>query len=237
MSDSAYRIYKIFAAVLCLCAIAVGGFLGWVSRGLAERPSEPVEEPIVLPTQTTIPETTPPTEPPMPENLSPEEQIYWEYFSAVEYRDSKTYNLSDMDGNGVPEMLIWQNPNILSEIVTIENGAPVSIVEGYDMFLCEGNILGKYGEGSGGSTVWYYEIDGTQAKPLVCLVWLFEKDQWHNSPDFTGNWDTMTPITEEEKDQILSRYLPIDRNYSDQSYLHFLYNDILRDAIAKCANE
>lgn len=237
MSDSAFRIYKIFAAVLCVCAVLLGGFFGWLSLSLDRKPSDSSVEPIVLPTQSTMPPTTPPTEPPMPESLSPEEQLYWEYFNTLEYKEHKTYTFSDMDGNGIPEMLIWNGPNRLCEIVTIENGAAVSICEGYDLFLCEGNILGEYGEGSGGSTVWYYEIDGSKLKPQVCLVWLFEKDQWHLSPDFTGEWATMTPITKERQKEILSQYLPMDKKYSDQDYLHFLYEDILSNPIGKCANE
>jgi len=228
MSDAAFRIYKLFAAGLCLFAITVGGFFGWLSLKWEQEPSEQMAEPIVLPTQATILPTAAPTEPPMPENLSPEEQLYWEYFQTLEYREHKSYTLSDMDGNGVPEMLIWNNPNVLCEIVTIENGAAVSVYEGYDSFLCEGNILGKYGEGSGGSTVWYYEIDGSELKPQVCLVWLFEKDQWYNSPDFTGDWSTMTPITKERQKEILSQYLPVEKEYPDQGYLHFLYHDITR---------
>lgn len=226
MSDRAFRIYKIFAAVLCVCAIFTGGFLGFLSLRLARKPESHPLEPIVLPTQTTVPPTTAPTDPPMPTNLSHEEALYLQYFNTLEYKENKSYTLSDMDGNGVPEMLIWNDPNVLEELVTIEDGVPVSILKGYDIFLCEGNILGKYGEGSGGSTVWYYKIDGAQAKPLVCLVWLFEKDQWHNSPDFTGDWATMTPITKERQREILSQYLPVDRNYSDHGYLHFLYHDV-----------
>ena len=227
MSDRAFRIYKIFAAVLCVCAIFTGGFLGFLSLRLERKPESHPLEPIVLPTQTTVPPTTAPAEPPMPTNLSHEEALYWQYFNTLEYKENKSYTLSDMDGNGVPEMLIWNDPNVLEELVTIEGGVPVSILKGYDIFLCEGNILGKYGEGSGGSTVWYYKIDGAQAKPLVCLVWLFEKDQWHNSPDFTGDWATMTPITKERQKEILSQYLPLDKSYSDHGYMHFLYNDIL----------
>lgn len=227
MSDRAFRIYKIFAAVLCVCAIFTGGFLGFLSLRLARKPESHPLEPIVLPTQTTVPPTTAPAEPPMPTNLSHEEALYWQYFNTLEYKENKSYTLSDMDGNGVPEMLIWNDPNVLEELVTIEGGVPVSILKGYDIFLCEGNILGKYGEGSGGSTVRYYKIDGAQAKPLVCLVWLFEKDQWHNSPDFTGDWATMTPITKERQKEILSQYLPLDKSYSDHGYMHFLYNDIL----------
>lgn len=227
MSGRAFRIYKIFAAVLCVCAIFTGGFLGFLSLRLERKPESHPLEPIVLPTQTTVPPTTAPAEPPMPTNLSHEEALYWQYFNTLEYKENKSYTLSDMDGNGVPEMLIWNDPNVLEELVTIEGGVPVSILKGYDIFLCEGNILGKYGEGSGGSTVRYYKIDGGQVKPLVCLVWLFEKDQWHNSPDFTGDWATMTPITKERQKEILSQYLPLDKSYSDHGYMHFLYNDIL----------
>ena len=227
MSDRAFRIYKIFAAVLCVMAVFTGGFFGWLSLKLEQKSGEQIVEPIVLPTQPALLPTAAPTEPTMPEKLSPEEQIYWQYHAALEYKERYTYTLSDMDGNGVPEMLIWQEPNGLREIVTIENGEAVSIIEDYDIFLCEESIIGRYGEGSGGSTVWYYAIDGSQAKPLVCLVWLFHEDQWYNSPDFTGEWATMTPITKEKQREILSKYLPLEKAYSDQSYLHFLYYDIL----------
>ena len=226
MSDSAFRIYKVFAAVLCVCAILLGGFFGWLNRGMDETPSEHPLEPIVLPTQTTIPETTAPVEPPMPENLSPEEQLYRAYHQSSEYREG-TYTLQDLDGNGVPEMLIRPDEDIY-EVVTIVDGEPVSLLSGYGLFLCEGNIVGEYSEGSGGCTVWYYEISGSQAKPLVCIVWMFHEDAWYTSTDYTGNWDTMTPITEEEKNVIVSQYFPVEKDYSDQSYLHFLYHDIMQ---------
>ena len=237
MSDRAFRIYKIFAAVLCVCAVLLGGFFGLLSLKIERKPEEHPLEPIVLPTQPTVPPTTPPTEPTMPVSLSPEEQIYWQYHAGVEYKESKTYTLSDMDGNGVPEMLIWQGSNGLREIVTIENGEAVSILEDYDIFLCEGNIVGRYGEGSGGCTVWYYEIDGSQAKPLICLVWLFHEAKWYNSPDFTGDWDTMSPISKERQVEILSQYLPLDKDFPETGYLDFLYRDLLSDTVAKGANE
>lgn len=215
MSDSAFRIYKIFAAVLCLFAIVVGGFFGWLSRDSVQKPSEPSAESILLPTQTTVP----PTE----ETLSPEEQVYLDYFTASEYRNGK-YTLQDLDGNGVPEMLIRPNEEV-HEIVTIVDGEPVVIMSDYGLFLCEGNIVGQYGEGSGGCTVWYYEIDGSKAKPLVCIVWMFREDAWYTSTDYTGDWDTMTPITKEQKAEIVSQYLPLE-NYSENGYLHFLYQDV-----------
>lgn len=223
MSDRAFRIYKIFAAVLCVCAIIVGGVFGWRSRKQVHQPDEPPAESLVIPTSTTVPETAV-----LPrETMSPEEQIYLQYFQASQYSGG-SYTLQDMDGNGIPEMLIWPDEEV-HEIVTIVDGKPVVIISDYGLFLCEGNILGQYGEGSGGCTVWYYEIKGSVAQPIVCIVWMFHEDAWYTSTDYTGSWDTMTPITEEEKNQIVSQFLPQEKDYSDQNYLHFLYNDILAE--------
>ena len=234
MSRRAFRIYKIFAVVLCACALFVGGLLGWLSRDLAQKPGQHPAESIVLPTQTNLPETTVPTEPTISETLSPEEQIYRDYFTFSEYRGGR-YTLQDLDGNGIPEMLIRPNEEV-HEIVTIVDGEPTVIISDYGLFLCEGNIVGQYGEGSGGCTVWYYEIDGSQTKPLECIVWLFHEDAWYTSTDYSGDWDTMTPITKEQKRKIVSKYLPLEP-YPESGYLHFLYNDITSDPIAECANE
>jgi len=216
MSESAFRVYKIFAAVLCLCSIAVGGFFGWLSRGSGQKPSEPSAGSVLLPTAAS-------TAPPIPETLSSQEKLYRDYFAASEYRNG-SYTLQDLDGNGIPEMLIRPNEE-LHEIVTLEDGAPVVIMSDYGLFLCEGNIVGQYTEGSGGCTVWYYEIEGAQAKPLVCIVWMFHEDAWYTSTDYTGDWDTMTPVTKEQKGEIVSQYLPLEP-YSENGYLHFLYQDV-----------
>ena len=220
MSRRAFRIYKIFAGLLCLCALALGGFLGWKSRVQAYQPA-PEKYP-VLSIPTTVPETT--TAP--VETMSPEEQIYLRYFQACPYNGG-TYTLQDMDGNGVPEMLIWPDEDV-HEIVTIADGEPVVLFSDYGLFLCEGNIVGQYGEGSGGCTVWYYQIHGTQVQPLVCIVWMFHEDAWYTSTDYTGNWDTMTPISKEEKNEIVSKYLPLDKDIPDSGYRYFLYREVLQ---------
>lgn len=221
MSDRVFRIYKIFAAVLCVCAFSLGGFLGLANR---EKDRRAADEATVLTAQKPTPETTQ-ISIATTEQISLEEQIYREYFESSAYRGG-TYTLSDLDDNGVPEMLIRPNEEV-HEIVTIVDGEPAVVLSDYGLFLCEGNIIGQYGEGSGGCTVWYYEIKGAVAQPIVCVVWMFHEDAWYTSTDYSGSWDTMTPITEEEKNQIVSQYLPLEKNIPETGYLHFLYHDIV----------
>lgn len=225
MSDRVFRIYKRFAAIMCVCAVIVGGFLGMMSLKMERKPAEEPAEPSKFPVQTTVMSTTVPTELPMTEKLFTEEQIYQEYFAASEYRGGR-YTLQDLDGNGVREMLIWPNEDV-HEIVTVVGEQPVVLLSDYGLFLCEGNVIGQYGEGSGGCTVWYYEINGSVAQPIVCIVWMFHEDAWYTSTDYSGEWDTMIPITEDEKSRIVSQYLPQEKDIPETGYLHFLYHDIM----------
>lgn len=218
MSRRAFRIYNAAVVVLCILAVAIGGTLGYLRA--QQDPSEvPVTIPMIqMPETTEVPATT-------EEMLSDVEQKYLQYFQNSEYRNGR-YTLQDLDDNGVPEMLIWPNEEV-HEIVTIADGEPAVILSDYGLFLCEGNIVGQYGEGSGGCTVWYYEIQGSVAQPVVCIVWMFHEDAWYTSTDYTGDWDSMTAITKEQKREIVSQYLPLEKELPESGYLHFLYSDIL----------
>jgi len=218
MGHRAFRIYNAAVVVLCILAVVIGGTLGHLHAQQGQT-GDLGTVPLTQLSETT--EDSAATE----EMLSDAEQLYLQYFQNSEYRNG-SYTLQDLDENGVPEMLIWPNKEV-HEIVTIVDGEPSVILSDYGLFLCEGNIIGQYGEVSGGCTVWYYEIQGSVAKPVVCIVWMFHEDAWYTSTDYTGDWDTMTSITREQKREIVSKYLPLEKELPESGYLHFLYSDIL----------
>lgn len=205
MSERVFRKYKVFALCLFVCAFLAGGLLGWLNIRLEQsrsdtfmKTSEPAQE-------TTVPKTTSaPTDP-----LSPEERLYWEYFEGSEEREYKSYTLQDLDGNGVPEMLIYQGDS-LRQVAAIRDGAVVTVLEDNGIFLCENGIVGHFSEGSGGCTVWFYQVNGTEADTLVCLVWLFHENVWYTSSDYSGDWNTLTPISDADRIRILSQYPSVE---------------------------
>lgn len=216
MRKKTFRKYLVFAVGLVVCVFLAVGLLGYLSL----RADTASEEPATLSAaseQTTVPETTAvPTE-----TLSPEEQIFRDYHEASKYRDDESYTIQDLDSNGVPEMLI-QRYGSLHEVVTVQNGVVVSVLQGSTLFLCENGVVGQYSEGSGGCTVWFYQLSGAKAESQMCLVWLFEKNTWYTSTDHTGDWDTMQPISEAQRLEIIEKYPPLEEP-SSWSFLQLIY--------------
>ena len=201
MSEGTFRKFKVFAVILFACAFMLGGLLGYLSLRLEERRAAYLLEVSTPEQETTASETTAaPTE-----ALSPEEKLYREHFETLEDKEYVSYEMQDLDGNSIPEMVIYRGDSI-REVATIRSGTVVSLVEDYDLFLCENAVVGRFSEGSGGCTVWFYQISGAEAKCRVCLVWLFHEDTWYTSNDYSGDWDTLYPICDADRIEILSRY-------------------------------
>lgn len=207
MKGSRY-FYRILLPV-AVGSILLGGLLGYLSLKWKH-----VDDPenvftTVPPTTAITPVTTMP--------ISPEELLYHAYMEAAEPGEC-TYQ--DMDGDGTDELLVNRYGG-LNEIVTIRDGKAESLLSASDLFLCKDNVIGQYGEGSGGSTIWFCKVENQQLKNLDCLVWMFQENAWYRSPDYTGEWDTMVPITEEERWAVVEQYPPLEMKSG--SFMDFIY--------------
>lgn len=142
---------------------------------------------------------------------------YEEYISTVAKGE---YRYVDLDEDGEQELFIYRK-NSKSELVIISDGTPIRILFENHLFLCEGNIIGQYSEGSGGSTVCYYKIDNNEAVIVDAVVWIFHYDAWYRGTDI--NTQNMTPITMEEAKKVSKQYALIDN--SVPYYLTWLYSE------------
>lgn len=147
-------------------------------------------------------------------------RIYHQYVRYVkDSKPLKTVDLfyPDMDEDGLKELLFYYVDRFggtQPDIVTIREGKAVSLLDDAlfdrDFFLCEDNVIGQWGEGSGGTTYWFYKVENQHLKNLDCLVFIYNESTWYRSPDYTGSWDTMVPINEEERKTVAEQYIPLD---------------------------
>ena len=150
-------------------------------------------------------ETKEETESTEPLKLDP----YEEYISTVAKGE---YRYVDLDGDGEQELIIYRK-NSRSEIITISDGEPVVILSISDMFFCERNIIGRFSEGSGGMTLFYYQIDGQEAVIVDIIMRASSDGAWYHSSD--SNIPSVTPqnmtqITEEDALKMSKQYALLD---------------------------
>lgn len=89
--------------------------------------------------------------------------LYEEYISRG---DKGSHIYMDLDEDGVQELFIYR-PSSTSEIATISENKAVTVMAANHLFLCDGGIIGRYSEGGGGCTVFYYKMVITKL-----LLWL-----------------------------------------------------------------
>lgn len=145
-------------------------------------------------------------------DTEPEYSLYDQYLVSQYGSSDVEHKFSDLDNDGIDELLVYSGVTI-TDVVTIKNGAAESILSGFELFLSADGIIGDYGEGSGGCTVFFYKIEDQTAVKVECIVWLFSTCQWYRSTDFSGNWETLQPITDEERQEILEKYPCPDVEY------------------------
>jgi len=134
------------------------------------------------------------------------QELYDEYTS-MHAKGSHIY--VDLDEDGVEELFIYRSGST-SEIATISEGKIVTVMASNHLFLCDGGIIGRYSEGGGGCTVFYYKMDDNEAVTLVdAIMTTFHDDAWYRSTDPDLQYVTpqnMTRITKEEGQKICAQY-------------------------------
>ena len=126
----------------------------------------------------------------------------------------------DLNGDGEQELIIICK-NGKSKIVTISDGNVVDILSGWHLFLCEGGIIDRFGEGSGGTTVCYYKIENGEAVAVDVVVRKSNDGSFYRGTD--PNAQNMPRISKEEARKIAQQYALLDDRMPD--YLTWLYSE------------
>lgn len=131
---------------------------------------------------------------------------YKAYLSTIDTDRIKCYALRDLDGDGQDELLLFNRDGGLCEVVGVQNGTAQEILSGSTLYLCAGNVLEYWGEGSGGSSSTYYQVENKTAVPIESIAYNVHNDQWYRDRDFDIMKQDLTPITNEEYQRIVDTY-------------------------------
>ena len=131
---------------------------------------------------------------------------YGGYLSSIDTYWIKYYALRDLDGDWQDELLLFNRDKTLSNVAGILNGTAREILSGSSLYLCAGNVLEYWGEGSGGSGCTYYQVENKTAVPIESITYRGNNDQWYRDRDFDFMKEDLTPITNEEYQRIVDTY-------------------------------
>ena len=131
---------------------------------------------------------------------------YGGYLSSIDTYWIKYYALRDLDGDGQDELLLFNRDKTLSNVAGVQNGTAREILSGSTLYLCAGNVLEYWGEGSGGSGCTYYQVENKTAVPIESITYHGNNDQWYRDRDFDFMKEDLTPITNEEYQRIVDSY-------------------------------
>ena len=131
---------------------------------------------------------------------------YGGYLSSIDTYWIKYYALRDLDGDGQDELLLFNRDKTLSNVAGVLNGTAREILNGSSLYLCAGNVLEYWGEGSGGSGCTYYQVENKTAVPIESITYRGNNDQWYRDRDFDFMKEDLTPITNEEYQRIVDTY-------------------------------
>lgn len=131
---------------------------------------------------------------------------YGGYLSSIDTYWIKYYALRDLDGDGQDELLLFNRDKTLSNVAGVLNGTAREILSGNSLYLCAGNVLEYWGEGSGGSGCTYYQVENKTAVPIESITYRGNNDQWYRDRNFDFMKEDLTPITNEEYQRIVDTY-------------------------------
>ena len=131
---------------------------------------------------------------------------YGGYLSSIDTYWIKYYALRDLDGDGQDELLLFNRDKTLSNVAGVLNGTAREILSGSSLYLCAGNVLEYWGEGSGGSGCTYYQVENKTAVPIESITYRGNNDQWYRDKDFDFMKEDLTPISNEEYQRIVGTY-------------------------------
>ena len=102
--------------------------------------------------------------------------------------------------------MLFNRDKTLSNVAGVLNGTAREILSGSSLYLCAGNVLEYWGEGSGGSGCTYYQVENKTAVPIESITYRGNNDQWYRDRNFDFMKEDLTPITNEEYQRIVDTY-------------------------------
>lgn len=192
--------------------IGILGFLFGCLLGIVIPEKEDAPHAIPTTVATTVATAASTTEP----TFSQEEQWIAEFLAD----SGDAIRRIDLDLDGSEELLRYRGDTLI-QVCTVSPEGVISLMESYALFLCENGIIGRYSEGAGGHTGFFYQLADGQFQCVECVVYHWQEDAWYRSPDLTANDTTLVPITEDERMEILGKYPcaePVDRSILQAIY-------------------
>lgn len=152
------------------------------------------------------PQLPPETEPTQTVTEATEPDPYEQYIRSVRKGE---YRYEDLSGDGNPELIIYRK-NSESEILTLADGKAVVILSAHHMFFCEGGIIGRFSEGSGGVTLFFYRIIQQEAVITDVLVKKSQDGSWYRGTDTAEQ--NLTRISENDALKLREQYVLLDES-------------------------
>lgn len=143
---------------------------------------------------------------------------YADYISSLaatagRHPENYLFALRDLDDNGVEEMLIGCVNLPMNEVVTISDGEAYWILTGGGLYLCEGNIIEREDWIGGAEWHSYYHIEDKEAVTVECIMYAPASNPdnpWFWSADGAASQFSWEPITEEEYNAVLEKYVRME---------------------------
>ena len=126
--------------------------------------------------------------------------------------DEYRFALLDFDGDGQDELILYELA--ATGVYTMTDGVFNKIISGYELTVCEDNILEKVVRYSDNTyAVCYYRIvNGNQTEMIEYLRYDADRDPsnpWFRSTDASGFDETLVPVTESQFERIMNSYTDI----------------------------
>lgn len=169
--------------------------------------------------------------------IDPELGQYFDYVSGLDTTWLRFYDLRDLDGDGQEELLLFTTGGTLDRICAFQDGTVQDILSGGELSLREDNVIRQWTGGSGGETYIFYRLENQKPVPLECITYRVHNDQWYRDKDCDVMTEDITPITEDEKDTVMSRYSYLNveikpvRNLLSDETVYSIYRPIIDNCI------
>ena len=133
---------------------------------------------------------------------------YLDTNAGEEYR----FALLDFDGDGQDELILYELA--ATGVYTMTDEVLNKIISGYELTVCEDNILEKVVRYSDNTyAVCYYRIvNGNQTEMIEYLRYDADRNPsnpWFRSTDASGFDETLVPVTESQFERIMNSYKDI----------------------------
>lgn len=174
-------------------------------------------------------------------------EIVEDYISRIPNPENGSYLLYDLNGNGTEELLIngWG-------VYTMKNGKPYAYVDTEKLLTvfpqlrpCDGNVLEIYTDIQGLSEKqhYFYRAEADDLTYIIGIAYNSNAGVWNLIPDDNPWTESNRQISEEEAQQILASFTPVDfdwypitkygedyipATYSDP-YAQYIANKLIRD--------